>query len=336
MTSWRPPRPDAKTVAAVAALEEPSRPRPLPGSIRAGERSWRTALSREDVVKAYSKKGAPVPRGSKLREQDGVLVVDAPFGATCVVFGPSQTGSSYSLMPGPTLRIEGRGGVPAGDRFGACGVDDVNVNTGKPQASLVAFLKEGDQTWMLWVSENERGPRGKGMGLLEPVKPEDLRGNDSSALEDKAKPATIKRTDDGVTASFKRGSSTIKVTGARTHSLCAVLTTMAPPPPKLEPSHRLTCVMKASSGPMDQRIQGVGGVVGGKPWRMDAQTLIARLEAGDQFYVQEEDDDDPVFVAVETGTTGSKYPLAKKSGDRRNFVVGLPKCRKVSNPLQLP
>jgi hypothetical protein len=286
-------------------------------------------------VKAYSKKGAPVPGGSKLREQDGVLVIDAPFGATSVVFGPASTGTTYSLVPGPTLRVEGRN-VPSAERFGAVGIDYENLNTGKPQLSLVSFLKEGDETWLVWVSENERGARGKAMGVLEPVKPEDLRNTESSPLEGKAKPGTIERTDDGVTASFKRGNATIKVTATRTHSMCAVLTTMAPPPPKLEPSHRLLCVTKASSGPMDKRIQGVGGVTGGKPWRLDTATLIARIEAGEQFYVQEEDDGDPVFVTADTGTSGSKYPLAKKPGDRRNLVVGLSKCRKVSNPVTPP
>src|SRR3954470_5047294 len=113
MSAWRVPRIDAKAFAAISALEEPSRPQPLPGSIRAGERIWRTTLDQKAVIAAYSKKGAPVPAGSKLTEQDGVLVVRATFGATCVMFGPAPAGSSYSLMPGPTLHVEGKG-VPSG------------------------------------------------------------------------------------------------------------------------------------------------------------------------------------------------------------------------------
>jgi hypothetical protein len=334
MSVWTAPPLDAKAFAAIAALGEPSRPQPLPGSRRAGERVWRTALGRDAVIKAYSKKGAPVPAGSTLVEQDGVLVVRAPFGDTCVMFGPAQTGASYSLIPGPTLHVDGKG-VPTGDRYGACGIDDMNLNTGKPQISVVAFLKEGDQQWLLWVSENEDG-KGKGMGLLEPVKPEDLHNQDNSPLEGKAKPATIRRTASGVETSFKRGSSTIKVAATRTHSMCALLTTMAPAPEKLDPSHRLMCVTKTSSGPMDQRIQGVGGVTAGKPWRLDAATIIARIEAGERFYVQEPDGEDPVFVTVDKGTSGTKYPLAKKSGDRRNLVAGLSKCRKVSKPVTPP
>jgi hypothetical protein len=109
---------------------------------------------------------------------------------------------------------------------------------------------------------------------------------------------------------------------------------LVPQPPKLDPALRISCVAKTSTGPMDQRITGVGGSKEGKPWRLTTEQLVTRIRAGEKFYVQQTPDDPATVVVVATGTSGHDYPLAKDG--RVNLVSGLPKCRKVSNPLPGP
>jgi hypothetical protein len=141
-----------------------------------------------------------------------------------------------------------------------------------------------------------------------------------------------------VHATFKRGRQAYEVWATRTHSLCALLATLqpaAPAPP--DPVRRIRCVTKRTGAPLHERVAGVGGVTaGGKPWRLDVATLVARVVAGDAFHVQLEDGGDPLPVELATGPGGVRHPVVKEPGGRRNLLLGLAKCRAVNNPATPP
>jgi hypothetical protein len=332
---WCPPPISAQARAALARLEAPSRPGPLPGSRRAGASAWQIGLERDDVIAAYQRPGAPVPEGATTAVERGVLVIRAPYSTTCVLFARAPAGVVYSLVPGPTLEIMGGTAAPAGAWYAAVAVDNQNLNTGEPQLSLLVPLEDGDADWLLWVSEDEGGPAGRGKAILEQVDLARLRDAQSNGLEDKAVPARIEQRDGRVHAVFKRGRQAYEVTATRTHSFCALLQTIqAPAPP--DPARRVRCVTKRAGAPLHERIAAVGGVTGGKPWRLDAATLVARLAAGDEFHLQADDDADPVPVELAEGPGGVQHPVVKEPGGRRNLLLGLPKCRAVGSPVTPP
>ncbi len=407
--TWYPPPMDDPAADAIAAIQEPSRPQPLPGSRRTGDRSWRIDLSPAEVLQAYQAADAPVPTGSTVTAEGDTVVIRAPFSATAVLFDNVPTGSAYSLVPGPTLRIQaGSATLPAGDYFVACGVDTVDLNTGDPALTVMAAFEQGGQHWLFSLTRPDSdgdggtgtgtdtdagGSTGTADGSDTSTGGSDTSGADSSSGTDgstgtgggsdtggdsdtgtggngdpssaepsgsgtappryvaaltrydpsdpasfgtlaSGAPCTPSVLDDVVTAAFQQDGADVTVIASRTTSATGLMFKIIPPPPKLDPSLQISCVSKLSTGPMDQRITGVGGSKDGKPWRLPTDQLLARIQAGDKFYVQPDPDNPAVFVQVATGTSGHDYPLAKD--DRTNLLIGLPKCRAVKDPLPGP
>lgn len=351
MSGWSIARLDEAARAALAAIEAPSRPGPLPGSRRVGNGSWRDARTPAQVAAAYARPGAPVPPGSAVSRVGDAVVVRAPFSTTVVLFDQAAKGSAYRLAPGPTLRVSGgKGTVPEGEFFVAVGYDAVNPMNGQPRQALLATFESGGKPWTLWVGEPDAedgggAPDGSGDGagaggadgtsdqppatqaIFVQATLADLQTMGDS-LGVKPLSAVLTPTPAGAHARLGRGAKAIEVEAIRTHSFCGLVTAQgiqpAQPP---DDEHTVRCVTKQSTGPMDRRILGVGGTAHGKPWRLAADELVRRIEAGERFVAL--DDDEPVLITVATGTSGAKYPLAKRSGERSNVLIGLPRCRKL-------
>jgi hypothetical protein len=303
-----------------------------------GEHSWSIKRTREQVVRAYSARNAPVPKGAHAgREGDG-LVIRAPFSTTAVFFERSSPKDCvYSLVAAPTLVVEGGGGkVPAGEFSVAVGYDDTSFQTGKPRVAMMASLEAGGKPWVLWIGDAERDEDGNGAGGSKP-RPRALYVQAAMAelqqmgdqLEGSAVPAKITARPDGLHATFKNGRSTVTVDATRTHSFCGLLlaTGIQAAGSAPDDEHVLTCVTKEPSATLDRRVAGVGGKAHGKPWRLTTDDVVGRIEAGERFYLKDTGDDAPLPVSVAVGTTGAKYLSAKRSGERGNAVLGLPKCR---------
>ena len=333
MPSWSMPPLDAEAAAALAAIEAPSRPAPLAGSRRIGTNRWMTAQTREAVIAAYQAADAPVPAGSSTELQGGVLIVRAPFSSTCVLFSRAPSGCRYSLVPGPTLRITGGGALaPQGAFFCAVGLDSISLDTGSPQTSLFAAPVVGDQPWVVFVAQSIDDDT-KAItttaiclkGTYAELQRASGNGDDTGPA---GVPATIVLTAEGASATFMLGGSTVTVEARRTHGLTEALAEAGAfdAPPKPAATLQVTCVTKRTGGTIDTRITAVGGRAGGKPWRLDAAELVARIEAGQPYWIAD-DSGNPVPIVVATGTSGTKYP--KASGDGQNALLHLPKCRAV-------
>jgi hypothetical protein len=326
MPDWSLPPPDADTMAALAAIEAPSRPGPLPGSRRVTADTWAIDRSPSEVLAAYQAPDAPIPAGATAAMEGDVLVIRAPFSTTGLFFSDAPSGSRYMLVPGPTLRVTGGGDrAPQGTFFTMVGLDTVNPNDGTPRLSLLTLPRVGDQPWVLSIGVDDDS--GQMMAICLKGTYTDLQraGNDTDAA-DVAVPATLVLTPRGATAHFTLGRSAVTVDARRTHSMVAVLAAtgaLTPPAPR-DPTLQVTCVTKRASSTLDRRIAAVGGHdAHGKPWRLDADELVARIEAGQAYWIG--DADDPVDITVATGTSGARYP--KAAGEGQNALLHLPKCR---------
>jgi len=327
MPAWSIPPLDAESLAALAAIEAPSRPGPLPGSRRTTADTWTIGRSRDEVIAAYQAPGAPIPSGATAAVEDGVLIIRAPFSTTCLLFSDAPSGCRYALVPGPTLRVTGGGQLaPQGAFFTIVGIDEINPADGKPKVSLFAAPRLGDQPWVLLISQDDDSGSLGAVCMKGTIADLQRGGGDPDQLEGASAPATLEITPRGAIAHFRLGNSPVTVEARRTHSLQAAFAAAGgfAPPAKRDPALQITCVTKRESSTLDQRIAAVGGHdAGGRPWRMDVDELIARIEAGQAYWMG--DADAAVDVVVDTGTSGTKYP--KAAGEGANALLHLPKCR---------
>jgi hypothetical protein len=326
MPDWSLPSPDAEVLAALEAIEAPSRPGPLPGSRRVTADTWAIDRSPREVLAAYQAPGAPIPAGATAAIEGDVLVIRAPFSTTALFVSDAPSGCHYRLVPGPTLRITGGGErAPQGTFFTIVGIQAVNPMDGTPQPTLFTAPRVGDQPWVLFIARDDDS--GRMMAICLKGTYTDLqRASGDEGTADVAVPATLELTPYGATARFELGGSAVTVDARRTHSLQAALTAagaFTPPAPR-DPTLQVTCVTKRASSTLDRRIAAVGGHdAHGKPWRLDADELVARIEAGQAYGIG--DADDPVDIFVTTGTSGTRYP--KAAGEGQNALLHLPKCR---------
>jgi hypothetical protein len=234
------------------------------------------------------------------------------------------------LVPGPTLRVTGGGErAPQGTFLTIVGIDAINPFDGTPQRSLFATPRVGDQPWVLLIAPDDDDAGQTKALCLKGTYADLQRGSGGIGSVAVSVPATLEITPRGATARFQIGGSAVTVEARRTHSLVAALAAagaFTPPVPR-DPTLQVTCVTKRASSTLDRRIAAVGGHdAHGKPWRLDADELVARIEAGQAYWIG--DADDPVDIFVTTGTSGTKYPKAE--GEGQNALLHLPKCRALS------
>jgi hypothetical protein len=325
MADWAPPLLDEDSFAALAAIEAPSRPRPLPGSRRVTAETWLIDRSRDDVIAAYQASDAPIPPGATVAIEEGVLVIRAPFSTTCLLFSEASSGCRYALVPGPTLRVTGGGAqAPEGEFFTVVGIDESNLD-GVPQLSLFAAPQVSGQPWVLLISQETEDEGGATSATCLKGTFADLQSGDADASAWANAPATFEKTPRGITARFTLGGSEVVVEARRTHSLReAFAAAGAFDPPARDSALQITCVTKREHSTLDQRIASVGGHdAAGKAWRMDVEELVTRIEAGEAYWMGEADA--PIHIVIDTGTTDTKYPKAMVDGT--NVLLHLPKCR---------
>jgi hypothetical protein len=144
---YREPPPSARALAAMAALQAPSLPGPLPGSTPVGGTSYLAAGACADARAAYKAVGAPIPAGSTLADgPNGILLINAPFRQSAVSFEDGQAGCYYHILGAPTIHLLGAGPVPSGDSFAAVGCYGTGVDT-----TAMAEFQIGAQTYTIYL-----------------------------------------------------------------------------------------------------------------------------------------------------------------------------------------
>jgi hypothetical protein len=87
---------------------------------------------------------------------------------------------------------------------------------------------------------------------------------------------------------------------------------------------RVTAVARRSEDSPQTRIYALGGVgAGGSTWRMTVEQVIAAIERGERFYV-ENPVGDPVEIIVSRTSEGREYLRTVADGDEPNNLLALP------------
>ena len=89
--------------------------------------------------------------------------------------------------------------------------------------------------------------------------------------------------------------------------------------------HRITCINKADRYDPWERITHVGGIDGGRRWKLSPQQAVEGIEAGKWvFFVRHGGREVPVVVAV--SRYGNKYLKTANDGEQPNNLLSLPEC----------
>jgi hypothetical protein len=92
-------------------------------------------------------------------------------------------------------------------------------------------------------------------------------------------------------------------------------------PPKLQ----IMCINKTDRSSPHERITHVGGVIGGRRWRMSQTLAIQNIELGIyDFYVLVQNT--AVAVLVARTAAGHKYLKTTADGEHANNLLSLPEC----------
>lgn len=319
MNGWRPPSPSDAALAAITELVAPSRPGPLADAVEISVGTFQRSGTPAGVAARYAAANAPVPAGATVHILDGYPVVEAPLSRVAILPAASEPHhAAFRLAEGPLIQVAGGSGIPNGEWFVPVGI------TRSPEgvAALMAFLPVDPTGWV--VQFDLGGADGAAELAI------DRGGPTSLPPAPSFQPATLTTIPTGAAVVVgQAGGREVTVTCYPSHDMAEFRAVSGMnSAPSLPAGHQITCSTRKSTGSLDQRILAVGGTESGKAWRLTTQDLIARLDKGDLFYVGERDS--PTFVLVSTGTTGTRYPLARDG--RTNALLGLPKCRKVANP----
>lgn len=228
---WQPPPLNEAAADALDLIGQPSRPGPLAGSTRIGEQTWRTDLAPAAVLAAYQASDAPIPTGATVETTaDGTAAIHAPFSTTAVLIDQVGAGTTYHLVPGPTLSIQTvSGSLPNGEFYVHCGVDTVDLNTGGPTLFAIAMFQQAGKHWFWGVADPDSDdgtvkPLVSTLATLDPADPSSL----SNISAEKAVPCTAAEDNGRVTASFTVDGTDVAVTAHRTSSAMALLIRLQP------------------------------------------------------------------------------------------------------------
>jgi hypothetical protein len=90
-------------------------------------------------------------------------------------------------------------------------------------------------------------------------------------------------------------------------------------------SIQIMCINKTPRNDPHDRIENVGGVANGKPWKISQPVAIAHIESGEwQFYVSA--GGKSVWVIVAVSAYGHKYLKTQNDGAQPDNLLSLPEC----------
>jgi hypothetical protein len=90
-------------------------------------------------------------------------------------------------------------------------------------------------------------------------------------------------------------------------------------------SAQVSCINKTNRYDAHDRIHSIGGVAGGKRWKLSQQAAIVEIEAGRwAFYVSQ--GGNIVWVVVAVSRFGHKYLKTEADGEQPNNLLSLPEC----------
>jgi hypothetical protein len=159
LSPFQAPSPSPKAIAALSRLEEPSGPRPLPGSVGAGPDSFVIEASPAEARDAYQAPDAPLPAGSSVERAGVVVVVRAPFGDTGILFSTASAGCLYTFLREPTLEIEGFPELPHMRAYAAVAYEDKDLMSGEPASQLLSEFWVEDKPWLISAGRLDEGRR---------------------------------------------------------------------------------------------------------------------------------------------------------------------------------
>jgi hypothetical protein len=222
--------PTSEALAAFARLEQPSRPRPLPGSHPAGAGRFSIELSVEETRNAFERDDAPLPEGSSIERAGSVLIVDAPFSKTALFFSTTSAGCIYSMHTEPTLEIEGF--APLGDlrAFAPVAIETEDLMSGEPKNMAMSEFWIDGRPWLLTagrLDEGRRRRRGDQGAIVQ------ISFSEAQRQEDDFRPPTwpahFTFGEDAVSIVLDAPEGPIAVKARRTHGLCSFLVDLASP-----------------------------------------------------------------------------------------------------------
>lgn len=120
MPVWRPAASSRRALDALARFAAPSVPSPVPGSIRVGPYTWLHSSPPEQLIAEYRLPTAPIPPDAVVEDgPDSSLLVRSPHRVSGVYVAPAPHGSRYTIIPGPTVVLNGPSSTRPAGRFWA-------------------------------------------------------------------------------------------------------------------------------------------------------------------------------------------------------------------------
>jgi hypothetical protein len=184
MSIWTPHPVSARARAALATLSAPFTPQPLPVSVRLTPSVFFLPQTSAAARDAYRAPGAPVPAGATLREENGVLIVEAPFVPSAIFFTDTDKGCTYRIAVKPTLVVKGIGDVPDINAFARVAV------AGK---LLMSQTSVAGKPWMIVVNSQEDDDHPSAFGTVRQMSLAQVQSDDNFEEHGSWWPATIEQ-----------------------------------------------------------------------------------------------------------------------------------------------